>query len=181
LSFDAFLNNGIVELEWTTSTEINNEFFVIERSADGQNFQEIIRLKGAGTTYEQQSYAAKDYMPLKGISYYRLRQIDYDGKTEVFDPVLIDNRESTSNNLKVYPNPTDGRVFVAIPDELKKDHSLQLAINSMKGDAQLQVEITLEEGQSRLVLNQLIDFPSGVYSISLSNGIDSFSTKLVVQ
>jgi hypothetical protein len=70
------------ELQWATASEQNNERFIIERSADGRTYHEIDELAGAGTTTERQEYQYTDRSPLKGINYYRLKQVDYDGQYE---------------------------------------------------------------------------------------------------
>lgn len=74
--------DNVVELHWQTATESNNELFVVLRSFDGVNFEELGTVLGAGTTTEVQNYAFYDNDEKTGIVYYKLRQIDFDGKTK---------------------------------------------------------------------------------------------------
>jgi hypothetical protein len=84
-------NENQVALSWKTTAEINNDYFIVERSRDGVVFEEVDRINGNGTTTEMSSYQTTDYDPFKGISYYRLRQVDYDGEQEVFPMVVYRN------------------------------------------------------------------------------------------
>jgi len=84
--FDATFNTTTktVDLNWLTETEINNEFFTIEKSKDGVTFEVVGTLKGAGNSNEARSYSTKDFYPFYGTSYYRLKQTDFDGQFEYF-------------------------------------------------------------------------------------------------
>ena len=80
LSFDAIhRNNQEVQLSWITLSEINNDYFTLERSTNGLKWNEIQRIKGAGNSKEMLHYRYVDRYPLAGISYYRLKQTDFDG------------------------------------------------------------------------------------------------------
>jgi hypothetical protein len=79
LSFDAHYNGTDVNLNWATSSEHNNNFFTVERSADGQNFYSLKSVTAAGNSDHPIDYAETDKDPLMGTSYYRLMQTDYDG------------------------------------------------------------------------------------------------------
>ncbi len=78
-SFSAEVGRGKVVLTWATQTEVNNDYFSVERSADGGSFMEIARVRGAGESKTKKTYKAVDHFPLAGISYYRLAQTDFDG------------------------------------------------------------------------------------------------------
>ena len=83
------ISSDHVKLEWETVSEINNERFEIERSSDGTNWDIIGTVNGNGTTNESLKYSYSDRFPLQGLSYYRFRQIDYDGKWEYSDIVVV--------------------------------------------------------------------------------------------
>jgi hypothetical protein len=89
LSFEAKSADNAVDLSWTTATEINNDYFTIEKSKSGFDFFEVCRVDGAGNSISPIYYEFSDKDPLDGISYYRLRQTDYDGTIEVFSPVAV--------------------------------------------------------------------------------------------
>ena len=89
LSFTAQPNGGQVDLEWRTASEQNNDHFTVERSADAVAFTALLQVPGAGNSQSVIDYADVDPSPLDGLSYYRLRQTDLDGTTEVSDAVPV--------------------------------------------------------------------------------------------
>ena len=92
---------------WKTASELNNEYFTLERAGEDLSFDEVSRQPGAGTTKEPRSYSAVDPYPYEGKSYYRLKQTDYDGTFTYSDTRYIFIKE-TGKELSVFPNPNDG-------------------------------------------------------------------------
>ena len=70
-----------------TATEVNNDFFTVERTLDGITYEEILQMPGAGNSFSPITYIAYDNEPLPGTSYYRLKQTDYDGSYE-YSPLV---------------------------------------------------------------------------------------------
>ena len=107
LNFDAVAENHMVNIFWSTATEINNDHFTLERSVDGRHFEAIAEIKGAGTSNSINNYGYEDKFPLSGISYYRLKQVDYNGKFEYSKIAVIHfgNPTNDFNSLSVGPNP----------------------------------------------------------------------------
>jgi hypothetical protein len=89
LSFSAEVLPGEVLLHWSTATEINNDFFTLERSEDAFAWEIIGQVQGAGTTSQTMHYTFSDRQPLEGLSYYRLKQTDFDGTYEYFAPLPV--------------------------------------------------------------------------------------------
>lgn len=82
----------------------NNDFFTIERSVDGVNFEEIGKVSGNGNSSKINNYKLTDFEPLKGVSYYRLKQTDFDGGFEYFNLITVNfKRDKILSNI--YPNP----------------------------------------------------------------------------
>lgn len=104
ISFDATSNQNQVDLSWATASEKNNDFFTIERTVDGINFEEIGKVAGQGNSSTKNSYEFTDFRPRSGVSYYRLKQTDFNGDSETFEvkSVNIQKGELVSS---VYPNP----------------------------------------------------------------------------
>ena len=90
LSFTATPQGSSVKLNWETSSEINNDYFALEKSRDGSNYEEFARVKGAGNSSVPLSYAATDHSPMDGLSYYRIKQVDYNGKFAFYGPVPVE-------------------------------------------------------------------------------------------
>lgn len=106
ISFNALQKERLVELNWATATEKNNDYFSIERSNDGVNFKLIQTIKGAGTTGNAMFYSSIDYSPLPGLSYYRLKQTDYDGKSTYSQIISINCQNDKDLKFDIVPNPT---------------------------------------------------------------------------
>jgi hypothetical protein len=99
-----------VNLNWTTATEINNDFFTVERSKDGVVFEPIATQKGAGNSTIKINYATIDNAPYNGVSYYRLKQTDLDGK-ESYSMIRSVNIENGNQVIIThYPNPVNESV-----------------------------------------------------------------------
>jgi len=89
VNFEAKCMDNYIELQWTTSSEINNDYFTLERSSNGEIYDPIAYIQGAGFSNNLINYFEYDYNPLGEISYYRLRQTDIDGKETVSLPITI--------------------------------------------------------------------------------------------
>ncbi len=112
LSFEAELNtNKEVDLSWQTASETNNDYFTIERSINGLDFEEIGIVDGAGNSTSLLAYASIDPRPMIGFNYYRLKQTDYDGSFSYSD-VRVVNVDDVFDGLSVYPNPSKGALWV---------------------------------------------------------------------
>ena len=98
-----------ISLTWATASELNFDYFDVEKSSEGTNFYSIAKVKGNGTTNIRQDYFINDEKPLSGKNYYRLKSVDFDGYTEYFNVIRIDFDGKKS--FSVYPNPLDGLTF----------------------------------------------------------------------
>lgn len=126
ISFAAEEINQLIHLHWRTSTEVNNDYMAIERSSDGRTFEEIGRVQGRGTTQIEQSYSFVDEWPLPGINYYRLRQVDFDGRYEYHETVAVDFSDKTTGKLLVYPTQVDSHLKIVADSEMNKDAQVQV-------------------------------------------------------
>ncbi len=114
LSFTGRHTEKGVELEWSTVTEWNNDHFTIERSPDGDNFQPLLVVNGAGNSFEKQNYEVFDREPFPGRSYYRLLQTDFDGQTTNLRTIALNTTERLAF-IEVIPNPSDGSFWFDLP------------------------------------------------------------------
>lgn len=103
VSFSVVPIENVVSLRWTTASELNNDFFTVQRSVNGVEFSGITEVTGAGTTAATTHYEYIDQSPLQGISYYRLKQTDFDGTTAFSEIIRIDRDRPLV--LIMYPNP----------------------------------------------------------------------------
>ncbi|MDX2361121.1 MAG: hypothetical protein QNK23_09960 [Crocinitomicaceae bacterium] len=99
-SFTARHTGREVEVDWLTISEINNDYFTVQRTVDGLSYEDIGFVEGAGTTQERQEYSFVDYNPFKGTSYYRLKQTDFDGEFKYTDLVSVTQKGSNTELIK---------------------------------------------------------------------------------
>jgi len=149
---EPLLQNGkkLVLLKWETQVQINNDYFIIERSREGSAWEELIKVKGEGTFMQPKSYEVKDLNPYDGISYYRLRQVDYDGNY------------SYSYVLSVHFNSFQVDEFVIFRNE---DGSFTLINENKCGDFEL-LDIT-----GKVLQKYYFDNQKNIFNINLSSGI----------
>ena len=108
ISFDAELIETSVKLNWITASENNNDYFTIEKSPDGINFILLDTVDGSGTSSTVSNYNAIDKNPYTGVSYYRLKQTDFNGLTSQLKTVSV-NFEGVEI-IRTYPNPAEAEV-----------------------------------------------------------------------
>lgn len=94
----------LIAVNWQTLTEINNNYFTVERSLNGVDFEEVATVDGAGNSNEILSYSYHDLDAPKGVVYYRIKQTDFDGQFDYSDLVVVNN-EMKDGELVAYPNP----------------------------------------------------------------------------
>jgi trimeric autotransporter adhesin len=113
LSFEGQAVDRTAELEWITATETGSSHYIVERSTDGYTFEAIGELPAAGNSYSTLSYRFTDEQPERGVNYYRIKQVDLDGSSDLSDVVSV-AFDRTMNLGKPYPNPTADRIALEI-------------------------------------------------------------------
>ena len=154
LSFSAKPTNTMVTIEWETGSELNNDFFVVESSLDAQNWQEVLQVKGAGTTSDKRTYRAADHQPYPGKSFYRLKQTDFDGTISYSHIEKVDF--TLSSNLTIYPNPSGNRFKLKGSHDFNPSH---VKIYNTAGQ-HIKPKVTVASGE---LMIDLVSYPSGVY------------------
>jgi hypothetical protein len=157
--FDAkALNPHAVKLSWVTATETNNNYFELERSHDGLNWVSAKRVEGAGNSSVATQYSVIDSLPYQGMNYYRLKQVDLDGR-EIYTNVVtvtVNAEQHSGSQVRVYPNPASSFLMV---EENEIDPATVIVFNS--AGVGMRAAVTREgASRARVDLSQL---PKGVY------------------
>lgn len=150
LFFTADTENGTVLLKWATASELNFDFFSVERSDDGLAFAEIGRVQGHGTTSSRNDYSFLDTSATIGRLYYRIKTVDFDGYSEYFNIASIDFQGKES--LVIYPNPVEGG-------------NLNFATN-FKTDQHVRIEAT--DAIGNVVINHIVTPITNEFSVPIS-------------
>ncbi len=158
-----------VNLKWTTATEIDNDFFSVERSADGITFEKIDQVKGAGNSSMLRNYAYTDASPLMASSYYRLRQVDYDGKATYSPIISLGTPQRSTDWLVTTSSP---RRFI-IQSQL--DANSRFSVLDVTGKPMFSQAISSDN--ANVVIPSL---PTGVYLFRLTTQQGRFTIRQVV-
>ncbi len=185
-SFEVTLQNDIsnntqnpsVLIKWGVMTQENNQYFEIEKSQNIENSQNnntvwvsVGKIDGAGTTNQFQTYQIIDTKPFYGISYYRLKQVDNDGKTTYFP--IKDIFIGQTQEIKIYPNPANEKVFIDVWDK----QACQISIYNTTGQIipckTTQLDTTMEV--------EIQHLPKGIYLVKIANPKKTITKKIIVQ
>ena len=174
-------SEGKVNLDWTTASEIDNDHFEVERSDDAVNFTNIENVKGNGTTTQTTNYHTVDHNPLNGTSYYRLKQVDVDGKHAYSHIVSVDIQGAiVSPAIKVFPTLiTTSNVHIAA-ENLSSNATITVTIVDLTGRIITQQQIATDMGgNGDFNLDIPSDIPTGTYIVNCAAGSQNVSTKVV--
>lgn len=114
-SFYAEPDDGVVNVHWVVYSQINNDYYTIDKSVDCVNWKELTTVEGDGNLNTEKHYQTVDENPHIGTSYYRLKQTDYNGQSETFHPVSVQVEDKYTIELKINPNPTMDYIEIEIP------------------------------------------------------------------
>jgi len=176
-------NKGL-KVNWSTATEIINDYFLIEVSIDGDYFVEFGRENGAGNSTEKKVYSLVDQLPFDNITgvYVRMTQFDFDGNSEPFDPVYVSLEQETNqsnSSFTVYPNPGNGdQVNLKLEGMESGTYVLQLL--SLNGQIIQDQNVNISDSTSEVKLNINNNLGRGIYFLRLANGTQNIITKYLV-
>jgi 6-phosphogluconolactonase (cycloisomerase 2 family) len=170
-------------ISWTTATEIDNDYFVIERSEDGYTFEPVETVLGAGNSNATLSYKLVDEQPLKGTSYYRLKQVDFDGHYTYSD--LRDfyfTEEESECELTVFPQPCSDQCNINIGScGVQNDAPYQVSIYNMQGEQVFSKQGSVTKDQTFTKSVSTNNLTSGMYVLVVSLSDKNYATKLMVR
>ena len=171
-SFTARALAASVQLDWETASELNNDFFAIERSQDAELWEDIAIVNGAGTTAQATRYQFFDDQPLSGRTFYRLRQTDFDGQFAHSNIVSVDFKGTAS--VRIFPNPSTG-VFTLSGRVAAEVRQFRL-FNSV--GQLLPLKWHDENGNTVFDISY---YPQGIYIFQVFDGRSVISFRLVKQ
>lgn len=181
LYFSGIARENQVLLNWSTASEVNNDFFEVQRSTDGINFEAIGIVDGNGNTNEPIEYSLIDGNPSLGLNYYRLRQVDFNGDEDFLTVILVINDYETQGiTVSTYPNPSlveNVRLRITSGD----DHTpIYVKMIDMAGRSYLQ---KLFKGS--LIIDEKIEtdqnLKAGIYFLIVEQGANSKKHKVLIR
>jgi hypothetical protein len=172
LGFGGNCDGNESTLKWSTATEKNNDYFTIERAIDGINYLILDTIDGAGNNLNTLNYSFIDLTPIEGISYYRLKQTDFDGKYKYSKIISVSCNKTNANSIIVYPNPASYNVSF---EYLGNSKSLPLEIINAKGQIIYTGTIT---NKINLPTNELLP---GIYFVKITTDYEVLTGKFIIE
>jgi Secretion system C-terminal sorting domain len=175
--FDGYAQGSKNRLVWKTASEINSNYFEIEKSLDANNFTTIGRVQAAGNSISLKDYSFDEHNPYQGVTYYRLKQIDYNGQYEYSGIIAIDRNSPLITMSKVRPNPTNNDANVDFYTHTKSNIRMQLF--DFSGRQISEQSITAEAGMNSLTVPTK-DLPAGLYTVRIISDLNGWSEAVKV-
>jgi hypothetical protein len=184
VSFTGVLKGKAVSLNWTTASEVNNDRFIVERSADHKTFEAITTVKGAGTRMFVSKYATLDQEAIAYASaqntqtlYYRLVQVDFDGKRTAHNSVAVSVSATGSRAASITPNPFNAQFDIILDMTVAEVATLQ--ITDLAGRVVASVNAALVPGINNITVKELSEARNGIYFVNMIGTQGSQTIKVV--
>lgn len=171
---NASCDNGTASVKWETATEMNNDFFTIERSDDGSNFRAVGTVNGAGTSSQPHVYAFTDPEPLTATTYYRLRQTDFNGQSTITKIIAVEPCGSSTDIINAFSSGAD----VTVTMNLSNAGDYVINVTDARGRLISSKQVSAGSGANRFEL--VSNLPAtGVYFVTITGSTaESFSKKI---
>ena len=168
--------------QWSTATENNSDYFSIERSKDGFEFAEIVRVKGAGTKRAESEYHAVDEHPLRGTAYYRLKQTDLDRQFSFSKIIVVDTNPLENAEATVFPNPSDGSDLNIQFRGFEGNEELQVTFVDSFGKSLLTLMLRTDvEGENLTAIKAPQNMASGIYIVRVNTEKGILHSKVIIR
>ena len=169
ISFNGQCDNNFPQIEFVVASQINNEFFTIERSVNLIDWEEVGYIAGGGTTNEIITYNWSEEALLNGTKYYRLSLTDINDDVKYSNPIAIECENEIDFHL--YPNPAFNFINIAFNFDYFQNEETNLNIRTLTGKIIKSVPVSLSKGYNNMEID-LKDLPKGIYLLT----INSFQT-----
>lgn len=183
LYFNALKGNGKVDLKWATGSEKENDFFTVERSIDGRNYEKILTVPGAGTTSSTHTYSAQDKNPYHGTAYYRLKQTDFNGEFTYSEIRTVKYDEiKTEAAVEIRSvNPSLFNDHFTVNYTAKEAGPVVFRVTSINGQLIDEEARMMEEGNNYIEWADERNVPKGIYFVTLHTATEKAVMKVVKQ
>lgn len=168
IDFRLEANSKSIKLLWSTASETNNDYFEIERSRNGLEYEPIDRIQGAGNSIEIQHYEYFDYeIVLDELVFYRLKQVDYDGEYS-YSSVRIVQSEIPLSDIEVYPNPIESDGCFMLRFNLKEEREVLINLYDTRGNRIYAAIENLPEGNNEIP-SEILNLSTGIYFLRVGD------------
>jgi len=163
-----------VLVSWTTASEYNNAYFLVQRSTNGVDYVDLSKQLAKSGENTVRQYSFTDNNPAAGINYYRLVQVDLDGKQKVYDGKAINITLSSDNMISLYPNPVAG---TNTKFEVLDKNVIKAQLTNVSGKVLENIAISSEKQIYPLDFSK---YPSGIYFLRIYNSVGGSEVKKIL-
>jgi hypothetical protein len=174
ISFTGEVIGADAHIKWQTASELNSDYFIVEKSLDGKNYTFVQNITAAGNSSEILDYMIIDPNMEEGNVYYRLTQFDFNGAYEVFDPIVL-NKADGQGRIKVSPNPTSDVVNVNIP---ASKYNGELVILDLAGKQVFSTNVNANVNATSVDID-VAALPKGMYYVRFGNEKEGFTSQML--
>jgi len=173
LFFKARATTSQVELSWATASELNSDYFQIEKSSDGLSYETLLQVSAQGNSTSRVDYETYDEKPKIGKSYYRLKEIDVDGKEIIYQVVLVDF--TGVRNTSVYPNPLRNGESITLELNFVPEYPMEVSVFDLSGKTMERQMLTKSS------ITMPVQLSTGMYILKVISPEYNSTSKFVVQ
>ena len=172
MSFESTALKTGVNISWKTASEINNDYFILEKSTDAYSFEEVARMSGAGNSNNVLSYEFYDNNLSNEVIYYRLTQVDYDGKSETFPVIAVRAMQETILIDNIYTE--QGQLNIQVAGS--SNNEVNVSVIDITGKTLINDKVSLSNS---LISMDISSFSRGIYFAIIQNGEERIVKKFV--
>jgi hypothetical protein len=165
-------------LTWKTAQEINAAYYEVERSTDGFNFTVLSKVKASGNSSNQLTYSFIDNAPLNGVNYYRLKQVDNDGKYVESPARAVQFQVLDNVAIQYYPNPTNGILNIKLTDVVAKEAKLITIFNTT---GIIVGQYKVQANSNKTIAVDMGTYAKGLYIIQLKSLTANSTNRIILQ
>lgn len=177
-------NNSLITIHWSTATEINNKHFEVLRSINGRDFENIAQINGNGTSNQQHDYSFTDNNAPKTNIYYLLKQVDFDGKYEIFNMLSVDNTNISEDNcnISINPNPCIGKCIINFNDCTNDElQNAYFQIYDISGNVVYSsIQKPIEQGKTSFFLDSSNGLKPAIYIVRGKTNSKNIDKKVII-
>jgi len=179
LSFNGENLGSVNRIYWNTESEINNDHFILEHSADAIEFSDLASINAAGTSASPSNYDYYDQHPFNGINYYRLKQVDADGSFSYSRIISLEKYSDLDAVPTINPNPTSGIFNIGLVSS--ENCKVEIEVFNGVGQRVQTMEVEMHPGENNFPVD-LIAFDRGIYTVKIrACDIGKVFTKKIVK
>lgn len=181
LTFNAQLNMTNVDVSWATASETNNDYFTLEKSRDAQNFEKVFIVDGAGNSSSTIEYFDIDHQPYIGISYYRLKQTDFNGKISCSNIVPVEYNPNGDPGISLFPNPSDAGTTTYLCLNQFEGQEVLVVLRDIAGREIFSKVVISSSNNELIAIEQQGAIAKGSYLVTATSANKIYNKKLIVK